>query len=282
MRDDALAWSVPVMRAGYAGRGLTYLVVAGFSLWAIWHGGQARGTGSALAQLETTTGGGILLALIALGLLAYAIWRLIAAFLDLDAHGSEAKGIVARIGMAISGLIHLGLAFAALSLLIFSGGSEGESRIGQWVGAVMGWPGGRWIVGLAGLVVMGAGAKYIAEGWTASYEKFLAASPFTARWRTALRIGDAAHGVAIAVIGLLFLLAAWRADPSQAGGLAGAFDWLGSRAYGRLLVAALCLGLLGFVLFCFVNARWRVVPRVAGDKTETLARAVERMTAGVV
>jgi hypothetical protein len=278
MREDALAWTVPVMRVGYAGRGLTYLVVAGFSLWAIWHGGEAQGTGSALAQLETTTGGRVLLALISLGLLAYAAWRLIAAFLDLDAHGSETKGVVARIGMAVSGLIHLGLAFAALSLLISAGGSEGESRIRDWVGTLMGWPGGRWIVGLAGLVIMGAGAKYVIEGWTAGYEKYLAASRFTSRWRNALRIGDAAHGVAISVIGLLFLLAAWRADPSQAGGLAGAFDWLGSRAYGRTLVAALCLGLLGFALFCLVNARWRVVPRVAGDKTETLARAVQRMT----
>lgn len=281
MREDALAWTVPVMRAGYAGRGLTYLVVAGFSLWAIWHGGQAQGTGSALAQLETTTGGSILIPLIALGLLAYAMWQLIAAFLDLDAHGSEAKGIVARTGMTISGLLHVALAFAALSLLFSSGGSEGESRIGQWVGAVMGWPGGRWIVGLAGLAIIGAGAKYIIEGWTAGYEKYLAASSFTSRWRTALRIGDAAHGVAISVIGLLFLLAAWRANPSQAGGLAGAFDWLGEQAYGRALVAALCVGLLGFSLFCFVNARWRIVPRVAGDKTETLARAVQRMAAGV-
>lgn len=282
MSSDALAWTVPVMRAGYAGRGLTYLVVAGFSLWAIWHGGQAQGTGSALAQLETTTGGGVLLFLIALGLLAYATWRLIAAFLDLDAHGSEAKGIVARIGMAISGLIHLGLAFGALSLLISSGSSEGESRIGQQVGTVMGWPGGRWIVGLAGLAIMGAGAKYIIEGWTAGYEKYLASSAFTSRWRNALRVGDAAHGVAITVIGLLFLLAAWRADPSQAGGLAGAFNWLGNQAYGRMLVAVLCLGLLGFSLFCFVNARWRIIPRVVGDKTETLARAVQRMTAGAL
>ncbi len=76
--------------------------------------------------------------------------------------------------------------------------------------------------------------------------------------------------------------AAWQADPSEAGGLAGAFDWLGNRPQGRALVAALCLGLLAFALFCFVDARWRIVPRVAGDKTETLARAVQRMTAGVL
>jgi len=272
---------VPVMRMGYAGRGLTYLVVAGISLWAMWHGGQAQGTGSALGQIENTTGGGILLAVIALGLFAYALWRLLAAALDLDAHGSEAKGIVARAAMAVSGVIHLGLAIAAVSLLLTTGGSEGESRISAWVGAVMGWPGGRWVVGLAGLAIIAAGAKYIIEGWTAGYEKYLAASSFTSRWRIALRIGEAAHGVAIAVIGLLFLLAAWQADPSEAGGLAGAFDWLGSQTYGRLLVAALCVGLLGFALFCFVNARWRIVPRVAGDKTETLAQAARRLTAGI-
>ena len=281
MQDDSLSWALPVMRAGYAGRGLTYLVVAGFSLWAIWQGGEAQGTGSALSRLETTTGGDVLLALIFLGLLSYAAWRLLAAALDLDAHGKEAKGVVARVGMAVSGLVHLGLAIGALGLLLSAGGSEGESRIREWVGTVMAWPGGRWLVGLAGLAVMGAGARYIVEGWTVGYERYLAASPFTSRWRTTLRVGVAAHGAAIVVIGLLFLLAALRSDPAQAGGLAGAFDWLGARAYGRLLVAALCLGLLGFALFCFVNARWRIVPRVAGDKTETLAGFARRLAAGV-
>ena len=129
MQDDALSWTVPVMRAGYAGRGLTYLVVAGFSLWAIWRGGEAMGTESALARLETTTGGGVLLGVIAFGLLAYAGWRLVAALLDLDAHGREAKGIVARVAMAVSGLLHLGLAIGALSLLLSSGSSGGGSRL---------------------------------------------------------------------------------------------------------------------------------------------------------
>ena len=282
MRNEALAWTVPVMRAGFAGRGLTYLVIAGFSLWAVSHGGQAQGPSSALASLENTSGGGVVLVLIFLGLLAYAIWHVLAAALDLDAHGSDAKGVVARVAMVISGLVHLGLGLAALSLLLSSGGTDGESRLREWVGTVMGWPGGRWLVGLAGLAVIGAGAKYVIEGWTASYEKYLAASSFTSRWRTALRVGVAAHGAALLVIGVLFLIAAWQADPSEAGGLAGAFGWLGEQAYGRALVAALCLGLLAFSLFCFVTARWRVVPRVAGDKTETVARALRNVGARVL
>ena len=214
MRDDPLSWTVPVMRAGYAGRGLTYLVVAGFSLWAISKGGDAQGTGSALAELETTSGGGILLVLIGLGLLAYGVWRLIAAFLDLDAHGKDAKGVVARVAMAVSGLVHFGLAAGARSLLLSSGGSGGESRIREGVGLVMEWPGGRWLVGFAGLAIIAAGVKYVREGWSESYERYLAASPFTSRWRTALRAGVAAHGAALAIIGLLFLLAGLRADPS--------------------------------------------------------------------
>ncbi|TNC69506.1 DUF1206 domain-containing protein [Rubellimicrobium roseum] len=282
MQDDALAWTVPVMRAGFAGRGLTYLVIAGFSLWALAQGRQAQGPSSALARLETTAGGGIVLALIFLGLLAYALWCVLAAALDLDAHGQDAKGLAARAGQVVTGLAHLSLGLAALTLLVSSGGTEGESRLREWVGTVMGWPGGRWLVGLAGLVVMGVGVKYVVEGWTAGYERTLAASAFTTRWRNALRFGLAAHGTAVAVIGLLFLLAAWRANPQEAGGLAGVFDWLGEQAHGRILLALLCLGLLAFSLFCFVNARWRIVPRVAGDKTETLSRAVRRLAAGAL
>ncbi len=42
MSQHDLSWSIPVMRAGYAGRGLVYLAVAGFSLYAVWRGGQAQ------------------------------------------------------------------------------------------------------------------------------------------------------------------------------------------------------------------------------------------------
>lgn len=284
MPNDPLAWTVPMMRMGYAGRGLTYLVVAGFSLLAVSRGGRAEGTSTALSRLEGSTLGGLMLVLIFLGLLAYALWRALAALLDLDAHGSDAKGIAARLGMAASGAVHLGLGIAALTLLVSTGegegGGGGDSRLREAVGMVMAWPGGRWIVGLAGLVVIGAGAVYVGQGWTMSYERYLASSAFTTRWRTALRVGVAAHGVALAIVGLLSVLAAWRADPAEAGGLDGAFDWLSGQPYGRALVALLCLGLLAFAGFCLVNARCRVVPRVAGDATPVLAEAARRLVPG--
>jgi hypothetical protein len=45
INPDDFAWALPFMRAGYAGRGLVYLVVGGVSLWSVYRGGQAEGTG---------------------------------------------------------------------------------------------------------------------------------------------------------------------------------------------------------------------------------------------
>jgi uncharacterized membrane protein YidH (DUF202 family) len=277
MPNPDLSWSVPVMRIGYAGRGLVYLVVAGFSLYAIWRGGQAQGTQSALADLENTTGGGIVLVLIFIGMLAYAAWRVIDAIWDLDDHGTEAKGIAARIAIAVTGLIHLSIAGAAFSLLFAGGGSEGSdgSTLRSTLSAVMEWPGGRFVVAALGLVVLGAAGAYAMKGWKETYRRHLVANHFTTHWNGALRAGLFAHGAVIAIVGGLILYAAWWANAGAAGGMQDAFSWLTRQPYGQVLVAAICVGLVGFALFCFVNAAFRVVPKVAGGSIETLAARLQ-------
>lgn len=278
MPNPDLSWSVPVMRMGYAGRGLVYLTVAGFSLYAIWRGGQAQGTRSALADLENTTGGSIVLVLIFIGMLAYAAWRVIDAIRDLDDHGSDAKGIAVRLVIAVTGLIHLSLAGAAFSLLFAGGGSGGGSdgsTLRSTLSTLMQWPGGRWIVAALGLAVVGAGIGYAVKGWKETYRRHLVANHFTTHWNGALRAGLFAHGAVIAIVGGLMLYAAWWANAGAAGGMQDAFSWLTGQPYGRVLVAAICLGLVGFALFCFVNAAFRVVPKVAGGSIETLAARLQ-------
>jgi len=39
----------------------------------------------------------------------------------------------------------------------------------------------------------------------------------------------------------------------------------------QVLVASICVGLIAFAIFCFVNAGYRVVPKVSGGDIETLA-----------
>ncbi|MGX9855590.1 DUF1206 domain-containing protein [Limimaricola variabilis] len=273
MTQQDLQWAVPVMRLGYAGRGLIYLVVAILSLAAIWRGSTPGGTGEAMASLERAWWGIALLALIALGLAAYGVWRLVAAGWDLEAHGSGAKGVVARIGQVVTGLIHLGLAFTAVAILMpSSSGSGSGSSLDKWTGKVMQMPFGQWLVGLAGAIGLGAGLYYIWKGWSHKYMENLRAKPLTLKLQPALTAGLAANGAVIAIVGFLLVYAAWTLDPSEAGGLAEAFDWLREKPYGTVLVTTLAVGLLGFSLFCFVNAAYRIVPKLRTDDMETLAR----------
>ena len=275
MADSNLDWAMPVMRTGYAGRSLTYVIVAGISLYTIWLGGEAKGTSEALAEVERSPYGMILLSLVALGLFAYMVWRLVCAAFDLEEYGSDAKGIFARLGQAVTGLIHGAL--GALAILILTGSEDGGgSSTAQYLNTVMGMPGGRLLIGAVGLVTAGAGIYYIHKGWSQSYRKHLRANHFTMNYNPVLRAGVAAQGATVLIIGFLILNAARTRDGSEAGGLDKAFGWLGEQAYGQALVTAMCVGLLGFALFLAVNAMYRIIPRIKDPDVMSVARQLKQ------
>ncbi len=278
MPNDDLAWAIPTMRTGYAGRGLTYVAVAGLSLWAVWHGGQAQGTSSTFAKLEHSIWGLAVLVLIGLGLLAYAVWRVTCAWYDLENRGDGGKGIVARAGQVTTGLIHGALGIGALLVAFTPKGGDDQSALAKGAAWLMSKPGGVILVGILGLVTIGAGIYYLHKGWSGGYRKRLMANRFTTRWNPVLKGGVMAQGFVVCVVGVFLLIAAWQTDPGEAGGLDKTFNWLSGQVYGQVLVTILCVGLLAFALFCFVNAAYRIVPRVsAHGGIETLAHRVQAM-----
>ncbi|MBJ3762874.1 DUF1206 domain-containing protein [Maribius pontilimi] len=276
MAKDDFDWAIPFMRAGYAGRALVYLVVTGFSLWAVSRGGQAEGTMSAFATLERSTGGTFVLLAIFAGMASYAIWRLIDAAYDLEDYGSDGEGRIARLGMVVTGLLHLGIGIGALILVFSAGGDGSGSTIGKAADAVMAWPGGRIAVALAGVVTVGAGLYYMRKAWKRAYRAHLIGNHFTRNWDPALRGGVASQGFVVTVIGALLCYAALTTSGSEAGGVGKAFDWLGGQPYGRVLVGLLCVGLLGFALFCAVNAAYRIVPKASHGSLDTLAARIKQ------
>lgn len=268
-------WAVPVMRTGYAGRALVYLVVAGISIWAILHGGQAQGTSSAFAELETAPFGKVVLFAIFVGMAAYAIWRLVDAIWDLETYGSDGEGIVARLGMCVTGMIHLAIGIGAL-ILVFTagGGGGGQSNISKAAEVVLGWPAGRWILGIIGIATIGAGLYYGKKAYKRDYRKHLMGNEVTRRWDGLLRLGVLSQGFVVGVIGFFILYAAWAYDSQSAGGLGEVFSWVSGQPHGQILVGLLSVGLLCFALFCAVNASYRIVPRASDPDIETLKGAL--------
>ncbi|HUF57191.1 MAG TPA: DUF1206 domain-containing protein [Thermohalobaculum sp.] len=277
MPDRVPAWVDSVMRIGYGGRAIVYVVVGVLAFLAAWQGGSAEGTAGALQQIKDQSWGTIVLISIALGMFCYAAWRVIDGVMDLEAHGTGAKGFVARTGLIVTGLIHLALGIYVVTLLLGNGGGSGgsDSSPEGITAKVMEYDRGRWVIGIAGLCVIGAGIYYFIKGYKEKYRSEIHATRMTERLNPVLKAGLYAHGVVIVLIGIFLFWAAWTYDSSQAGGLADAFHTIRGAAFGRILLGLVALGLVGFAVFCAVSAVYRIVPRLAGDDIPTLARQAE-------
>jgi Domain of Unknown Function (DUF1206) len=88
-RGGKVAW---LARSGYAARGVVYLIVGGLAVVAALGGGRTTDSKGALRTTLQQPFGEALLALVALGLVGYAIWRLVQATTDPDGHGTDVKG----------------------------------------------------------------------------------------------------------------------------------------------------------------------------------------------
>lgn len=247
-------------RLGYASRGIVYLIVGGFAVLAAFGGGKTTGTKGALESLLGETFGIALLLVLTLGLVAYALWRAVQAIADADGHGTDAKGLTIRGGLAVSAVTHLLLGVFAASLIFGGGGggSGGDQSTQSLVAKLMEQPYGVWLVGIVGLTVIGAGIAHIIKGAKAKFEKRFRPGYDHMGWvRPLCRFGLIARGVVFIMIGGFIVIAAWRYDPEQAKGLAGALQSLQRQPYGQVLLGIVAFGLVAFGLYSIVEAVYR-------------------------
>lgn len=270
MAEKAPGWVVPVMRAGYGARALVYLVVGALALSAAFWGGEAQGTQNALADLKRISFGPLLLWLIGLGLIAYMVWRLIDAAMDLEDYGSGAKGIFARLAQAVTGLIHGALGVSIISLAMGQGGSQGGGAE-NWTAKLMSLPYGPTLVAIVGAAVIGAGIYYVQKGVRGKYKEDIRVTRMTERLDPAMKAGFIAEGIIVGVVGGFLLYAGLTSDPGEAGGVGEALGSVRSLSFGAILFAALAIGLLCFAVENAVEAVYRIVPRYAGSDVRTLA-----------
>jgi Domain of Unknown Function (DUF1206) len=254
-----IAW---LARSGYAARGIVYLIVGGLAVVAALGGGQTTDSKGALRTILLQPFGEVLLALVALGLVGYAIWRLVQAFADPDGHGTDAKGLVIRGGLLVSAATHSLLALFALSLIFgwgsSVGGGSGDSGAQDWTAWLLQQPFGRWLVGLIGAAVIGAGIAHMIKGYRADFAKYLEMAPATLeRSSPVCRFGLIARGVVFLIIGGFLVVAAWRFSSGDVVGLQGALQTLQQQPYGWILLAVVALGLCAFGVYGLIEARYR-------------------------
>ena len=259
---EAAPWIEKFARFGYAAKGAVYVLVGVIAAAAVFGAaGDPTGSTGALASIADSAVGRIVLALIAIGLAGYVVWSLVRATLN-----PEDDGAGKRVFFVITGLIHAALALQAGRLALDGGGSSGAGSGagsgggGGWSATLMEQPYGPWLVAIAGLGVALYGLQQIWNAWRVDLDDHLALGSMSATARTWTvrfgRLGLAARGVALAIIGGFFVVAGFQADPSEARGLDGVLEMMEGTPW---LLGLMALGLIAYGLYNFVRARFRII-----------------------
>jgi hypothetical protein len=262
--DEARPWVKRLGRLGYATKGIVYAIVGVLAAQAAFGtGGRTTGSSGALQEIVSQPFGRWLLGIVAVGLVGYALWRLVQAAMDTEIKGSDPKGIGARLGYAVSGVIYGGLAWTAIQIVMGTGGggSGGGSSTQHWTAQLMAQPFGRWLVALAGICVIGFGLYQLYKGIAGKFRKKLALPSMSDKEEkaavTAGRVGLPARGIVVGMIGAFLLQAAWQAQPSEAKGLGSTLQELVQQPFGPWLLGIVAIGLIAYGVFMGFMARYR-------------------------
>ncbi|WP_122817298.1 DUF1206 domain-containing protein [Nocardioides pantholopis] len=255
---NSSTWLDLGIRGGLVAYGVVHLLIAWLALQLAFgeREGEASNSG-AMQQLAEQPFGTVLLWLVALGMLLLVAWRVLEALVaNSEEDGADrAKKMVGSLGKAA---IYAAIGVSAVRVAVGSGGG-GKSGSDTMTAQVMGWPGGQFLVGAVGLGVVGYGLHHLWRAWTDEYREQLDGEGQSGSTGTAYlwfgKIGYAAKGLAVAIVGSLFVYAAATHDPKKSGGLDEALREVLEKPFGPVLLGAIALGIACFGLFSFARAR---------------------------
>lgn len=265
MRTDPSGALTTLTRLGFAARGLLYLVIG----FLVLRTGRTEDTSGALSVLAEG-GGRILLMLMIAGLLAYGLWRLADAALNIERHEQGKKGLAERAGAAASGIVHLLLAWQAFRLFQQAGaGSGGGSGTQESAQTALQLPGGQLMLILAGLVLLVVGLVQFKKAWKADFLKHLEPGVASQPWaRYTGQGGYAARGLVFLISGAFLAAAGLKEQAGEAGGMEEALTWL-SPPWDSIVA----VGFILFGLYSLIEARFRVINDVPVDGLAQKARS---------
>jgi len=259
-----MPWIERLARLGYVSKGVVYATIGYLTTSAGLHrGGMAADRRDALAFIASQSLGRALLYVVALGLVGYAVWRVLSGITDSELQGRDLKGIVMRLSYVVRGLFYGSFAVVVIRMLRHTGGpgKSSDSTSRHWTARAFDHPYGRWIVLIAGLTLIGYGIYQCWRAVRGKLSKRLDFSGVTKRTREALValccFGIAARAIIFGVIGISLIRAARQHNSAAARGSSGALRQIGALPMGSSILALVGLGLIAYGLYAFINARYR-------------------------
>jgi hypothetical protein len=254
----SLEW---LARAGLIAYGIVHLLVGWLAAQIAWSASDSKSadTSGALKTLASQPFGKVLLWLVAVGLVALALWQASEAIWGYR-NREGAKRVGKQLTSAAVAVIYAALGVSAATVALGSGSSSSQSQK-QATSGVLAWPGGRVIVVVAGLIIIGVGVGHVVKGVKKSFVEEIDTSSMSAVASEGVarvgQIGYIAKGVALALVGGLLSYATLTFDRQKAQGLDGALETILAQPFGRFLLTAAALGFVAFGVFAILQSRYR-------------------------
>ena len=250
-------------RLGFAAIGVVYLLMGVLALLAA--AGQRQGAQAdqkeAVQHLHDLPGGSVLLGLVAIGLLGYIIWRFTQAIRDTEDKGSDLKGLSIRVWYILSGLFYSGLALYAGRQALHGRADKGSDTPQTLTAKVLAWPGGDWLIILAGVVVIGIGIFLGYRAFAGKLKSDVDANRLSGSQQRlvyrAAQVGVTARGVVVAIIGYFLVRAGQQSRAAAVGSTDEAFDLLA--AMGPVVLGTVAAGLMAYGIYSLVQARYPIL-----------------------
>ena len=245
-------------RLGFAARGLVYVLVGVLALQVARGASERADQKGAIQKIAEQPFGKLVLWVMVAGFFGYALWKLSEAAWGRRDERDRKKRAAKRIGSLVTGLLYGAFGISVLKT-VTGGSSSGNQK--ALTARVLDAPGGKELVVLVGLVVIGIGVGLTVRGLRRDFEKHLQRGRMRRKTYDAVRrlgqTGYVARGLVFALVGVFVVRAAQEHNPNQAGGLDVALKSLARAPLGPLLLLAAAVGLVCFGAYSFVEARYR-------------------------
>jgi hypothetical protein len=247
-------------RTGISARGLIYLVLSAITMdIALTGGGGPRDSSTgAIQEMLRQPAGPVLVIVLAGGLAAYAVWRLLQAGSgDADADGAE--DWFKRIGWAAIGVLYAGLSGRAVLYVL--GGSEKQKGAPTYTSKLISYPGGRILLVLVGLGVVAGGVGLAVWAVLQKFQNYLPDRRVPS-WadiaaRVTITYGNLARGLVFAAVGASLAIAGLSGKSKDAKDFDQILHSLAHLSYGPLLLVLAALGFLAFACASGLEAAYR-------------------------
>ena len=263
MKKGQRKWIEVMARAGLAGRGLVYLLIAFIAIQLPYGKSGSADKEGALTSLSSKPWGKPILIAIAIGFAGYAVWRLVEAILDPEGKSKDTEGKVKRVGYLARGILYSFFTYSALKIANTAQAKGSTEQAQKATAGILGLPLGKWIVIGCGIAVIAVGAYNGYRAFSGKYRDDFKEREMSPGQRKALfpiaAIGLSARAIVFTLIGAFLINSGLTSDSEKAVGLDGALRKIAESPGGSSLITVVAASLGVFGVFSLAQARYRQV-----------------------